>query len=431
MSLMPRLSSLLKSNRHRNGTVAVLDIGSSKIVCMIAQSDGTSQPVIRGIGQHASNGIKRGEVVDISALSLAVGKAVEAAERMAGWPIEQVVVGVSGAGQQSSIRRHHVDVATGEVIERDIKRLFRHDFDFPEAEGRVNLHRLPIQFTLDQVGGIRNPLGMFGQTLGISICAISASVAALRNIQMAVERNHLQVESYVSNIYASGLSSMLEDERDLGATVIEIGGGVTSLGYFVDGQLNYLDSVPLGGASITNDIARGLSIPLDEAERIKTLKGSVLAATGDSDELLTLPMLGHDKTMPLSIEIGVLGEIIRARVEEILELLLMRLEKTGYSDAAGQRMMLGGGAAQLPGMKEFTATMIGRSVRIGRPSGVIGLAEATGGAAFASTIGLIQYSFNDHLLEPSLADATPAGRTKRFGQIGTWFKQYIWDAGSR
>ena len=431
MNVMPRKSGLLGQTKTRHGTIGVLDIGTSKVVCMIAQGDGNAQPTIKGIGQHASAGIKRGEVVDISALSLAVGKAVEVAERMAGISIENVVVGLSGATQKSQIRTHQVDVASGEVLERDIRRLINLDFLEAEPQGRVILHRLPIEFSLDGITGIKNPQGMFGQTLGIKICSISASDTTLRNIQMAVERNHLSIEHYVSNIYAAGLSALLEDERDLGATVIEIGGGVTSLAYFTDGELRFLDSIPLGGASITNDIARGLSIPVEEAERIKTLKGSVLAGPGDSDEMLTLPMLSQDSDHPLSIELGVLGDIIRARIEEILEMLLLRLEKAGYSSAAGQRVILVGGAAQLPGMREFVSTMIGRSVRLGRPAGVIGLADATAHSAFASPVGLIHYSYVRQPFELSLADAGTSRRSGRLSQIGSWFKYYIWDAGSR
>ena len=431
MNVMPRISGLLGQSKTRHGTIGVLDIGTSKVVCMIAHSDGNAQPTIRGIGQHASAGIKRGEVVDIAALSLAVGKAVEAAERMAGISIKHVVVGLSGAGQTSQIRTHQVDVASGEVLERDIRRLLHQDFNQPEPEGQSNLHRLPIEFSLDGITGIRNPQGMFGQTLGVKMCSVYASSTALRNIQMAVERNHLAVEHYAANIYAAGLSSLLEDERDLGATVIEIGGGVTSIAYFIDGELRFIDSIPLGGANITNDIARGLSIPVEEAERIKTLKGSVLAAPGDSDEMLTLPMLGQETNMPLSVELGVLGEIIRARVEEILEILLMRLEKAGYSAAANQRVILTGGAAQLPGMREFVSTMIGRSVRCGRPAGVLGLTDATANSAFASPVGLIHYSYIRQQLELSLDDTLTSGRTGRFSQIGNWFKYYIWDAGSR
>ncbi len=431
MNVMPRISGLLGQSKTRHGTVGVLDIGTSKVVCMIANNDGNAQPTIRGIGQHASAGIKRGEVVDIAALSLAVGKAVEAAERMAGLSIERVVVGLSGAGQSSQIRTHQVDVASGEVLERDIRRLLHLDFDEPDPEGRSILHRLPIEFSLDGITGIRNPQGMFGQTLGIKMCAVDASSTALRNIRMAVERNHLAVEHYAANIYAAGLSSLLEDERDLGATVIEIGGGVTSLAYFTDGELRFIESIPLGGASITNDIARGLSIPIEEAERIKTLKGSVLAAPGDSDEMLTLPMLGQDTDMPLSVELGVLGEIIRARVEEILEMLLLRLEKAGYSSAASQRVILVGGAAQLPGMREFVSTMIGRSVRLGRPAGVIGLAEATATSAFASPVGLIHYSYIRQHIELAQTDTLISGKSGRISQIGNWFKYYIWDGGSR
>ena len=420
------LSNLLK---HRSGTFAVVDIGTSKIAAMIVHSDGENPPAILGIGQHVASGMHRGEVTDIKTLGLAIGKAVEGAEHMAGISIKQVVVGISGANQRTDIIQRDIDITSGQVSKRDIQRLKRLVADHQEDDGRITLHRLPIAFTLDQVSGISDPINLAGKRLSLAICTINAAAATLHSIQMAVEYNHLRVEKYVSNIYASGLSALAENERELGTTIIEIGGGMTSIGYFVQGQIRYIDSIPHGGGSITQDIAKMFSIPMNEAERIKTLKGSVLAAAGDSHEKITMPMVGHDADASQPIEIGMLGDVIRARVEEILEQLIKRLDTSQYASAANQRIVIVGGVAELQGMEKYTSTMIGRFVRVGQPQGVRGLTEATKGAAYASTVGLILYRCYDHLLELTRDHAN--SNTRWSSNIKDWIINNIWETGSR
>ena len=420
------LSNLLK---HRSGTFAVVDIGTSKIAAMIVHSDGENLPAILGIGQHAASGMHRGEVTDIKTLGLAIGKAVEGAEHMAGISIKQIVVGISGANQRTDIIQRDIDITSGQVSKRDIQRLKRLVADHQEDDGRITLHRLPIAFTLDQVSGISDPINLAGKKLSLAICTINAAAATLHSIQMAVEYNHLRVEKYVSNIYASGLSALAENERELGTTIIEIGGGMTSIGYFVQGQIRYIDSIPHGGGSITQDIAKMFSIPMNEAERIKTLKGSVLAAAGDSHEKITMPMVGHDADASQPIEIGMLGDVIRARVEEILEQLIKRLDTSAYASAASQRIVIVGGVAELQGMEKYTSTMIGRFVRVGQPQGVRGLTEATKGAAYASTVGLILYRCYDHLLELTRDHAN--SNTRWSSNIKDWIINNIWETGSR
>ena len=412
-------------NRQRTGVIAALDIGTSKIACLIAENDANAGPVVKGIGQHASSGMRNGEVIDIEALSAAVGKTVEAAENMAGMTIDKVWVSIAGGTQLSQLRRQETDIANGEVTIRDINRLHRKDIDEPEAEGRVVLHRLPLQYAVDGVKGIRDPLTMRGRVLTADLSVVTASAGTIKNLTTVVERNHLRVERFASSVYTSGLSSLVEDEKDLGVTVIDMGAGVTGIGIFMEGHIVYIDSIPVGGHHVTSDIARGLSTPSEEAERTKTLHGSVLAAIGDTDQMITLPMVGEDPLEnPQQIELGLLGEIIRPRIEEIFEMLARRLEINGFANAAGQRVVLVGGASQMPGMTDYVATMFGRAVRNGKPLGIVGMADATRGPAFSAAAGLLRYAAVEQQFEPRRV-SDRHDRSGMISRITQWFNTHI------
>lgn len=425
MSTEPRKPVLRKPSKQRAKVIAGLDIGTNKVACFIAQNDGQAGPVVTGSGQYASGGMRGGEVIDLEGLRDAVGEAVGAAENMAGIQIERLAISISGGKQRSTIHRAEITIPEGRVGERDIARLLKKALEQDIEEGRTVLHRLPLQYTLDNVRGIRDPFGMQGSTLSVDMVVVTAATSTLENIRTVVEMNHLQVECFVASAYASGLAALVEDEKDLGATVIEMGAGVTSIAIFMEGHLVYVNTVPLGGMHVTSDIARVVSTPMEEAERIKTLHGSVLTAIGDTDNLITLPQIGDDsKQNPQQIEIGLLGEIIRPRIEEIFEYLLKPLEKTGLNAAAGQRVVLTGGAAQLTGIEDYLTTLFGRSVRIGKPMGMAGIADPTRGPAFATTAGLLRFISVEFEREPRPETQAPR-KTGVIGRLGEWFSEHI------
>ena len=425
MSRPHRKAIISKPSRQRSGVIAALDIGTSKIACLIAENNGKAGIVVKGIGQHASHGMKNGEVVDIEALSVAVGKTIEAAENMAGVTIDRVCVSITGGAQLSVLRRHETEVASDEVTSRDIARVHRMDIDTIEDEGRIVLHRMPLQYILDGVKGIRDPLTMRGLKLAVDMTVVTASTGTVNNLKTVVERNHVMVERFASSPYVAGLSSLVEDEKDLGVTVIEMGAGITAISIFMEGHLVYIDSIPVGGHHITADIARGLSTPLDEAERIKNLHGSVLSAIGDTDHYITLPMIGEDTNdTPQQVELGLLGEIIRPRVEEIFEFLIKRLEQRGFAAAAGQRVVLVGGGAELQRMTEYVATIFSRAVRIGKPIGITGMADATRGPAFSCAAGLLRFVSFVEEIEPRREQDKGEG-SGVFSRITNWFSSHI------
>ena len=422
---MTTMTNPLPKSTHR--TIAALDIGSSKVACFIAQNEGATT-AIKGIGQYASVGMQRGEVVDLETLSLAVGKAVELAESMAGIAIESATVSVSGGEQQSLIEHVALNV-DGVVNKHDLNRLLSLDASNNiNKDKRTIIHRMPLHYTLDGAKGIRSPLGMHGKRLGVDLAMITALKSTLDNLTEAIERNHFKVDRFCSASYAAGLATLVEDEKDLGAIVINLGAGKTSVAVFMDGQLVHVDSVPIGGHHVTSDIAKGLLTPIDEAERIKTLYGSVLSAIGDTDELLTIPQLGalnsRETGEPQQVELGLLGEIIRPRIEEIFEMLILRLEASGFRVATGLSVVLTGGAAETQGLSEYLQSMFGRNTRIGTPLDIVGMADATRGPAFASTAGLLHYATQTPVSEFS-SRFIRISKPKFFGRIGEWFGAHI------
>jgi cell division protein FtsA len=415
----------------RAGTIAALDVGSSKICCFIAKiepgrtSSGNAPVRVIGIGHQVSRGIRAGAVVDMDAAEEAIRIAVDAAERMAGVTIKDVVVGISGGEPKSQTVGVKASVATSEVTDADCIRLIsyaQHNF---QPEARDVLHAIPTNYSIDGSRGVRDPRGMFGEKLGVDVHMVSAQRGPLRNLELCIERCHLAVSGIAVSPYASGLASLVEDEMDLGVAVIDMGGGTTSLAVFFDGAMVYCDSVSIGGNHITNDIARGLSTPLAHAERMKTLYGSALASPSDEREMIDVPQVGENEADSANhIPRSMLTGIIQPRLEETFELVRDRLEASGYGRVAGRRVVLTGGASQLNGARELASRMLDKQVRVGQPIRLTGLAEATGGPAFSTCAGLLTYSQISPLEMAGAENETEGGAGRgQFHKFGRWLKE--------
>jgi len=378
--------------------IAALDIGSSKVCCFIAKVGTHGGIEVIGIGHQASRGVKAGAIVDLRAAETAVSHAVEAAETMAkdyllGQPIRSVFVNVPG----TQVLSHHLDVdvrvAGHEVSDRDIRNAMNHARGVA-AHGRDELiHVIPAGFTLDSQRGIAEPRGMKGQNLSVHLSAITAYSAATRNISLVTGQNQLEIDGFCASSYAAGLSSLVDDERDLGCTVIDMGGGTTSIAVFSEGKLIHTSAVPVGGNHVTSDIARGLTTSLADAERIKTLYGSAYATVMDDGALIDVPPVGEEEhSHPNYVPKSLLTGIIQPRIEETFELVRARLVDSGINPRTGRRVVLTGGASQLPGLPELGQLILDKQIRLGRPHRIKGLAEATGGPAFSAVAGLLHYA---------------------------------------
>src|SRR5215469_2657707 len=409
--------------KPRGSLITALDVGTTKTCCFIARVE-SDRPRVLGIGHQISREIRNGGIVDLEATSASVLNAVHAAEEMAGETIQRVVANLSGGFSASRIIRAEIGVTGREITDAEMRRVLEHGYLLREPGDRQVIHSVPVGFSVDDSRGIRDPRGMLGERLGVNMHVVTASAAGVRNHASAIGRSHLEVEALVVSPYASGLSCLVEDEIGLGVTVIDMGGGTTTIGVFFDGNLIFADYVPVGGAHVTNDIARGLSTGVAHAERMKTLFGSAISTSTDEREMIAVPQIGeeeegHVNHVPKSLLVG----IIAPRIEETFELVRNRLEASGFDKVAGRRVVLTGGACQLHGARELAALILDKQVRIGRPLRVSGLAEATGGTAFSTAVGLLHFALSERAEVPRAGRGLATEPTGFFGRFGHWLRE--------
>ena len=417
--------------RARNGLVAALDIGTTKVCCLIARLSGErgkgpgEELKITGIGHQVSKGLRSGTIVDLDETEASIRSTVEAAEQMAGENIQGVVVNLSCGQPKSRLIAYEISIAGHEIGDADLRRILDPSvLTNGLAKERELIHTIPVGYSIDGNRGVRDPRGMFGERLGVNMHVISGLSGAFRNLETGVVRCHLDVDHKVVSPYASGLATLVEDEIQLGVTCIDMGGGTTSISVFFDGELVHTDSIPVGGVHVTNDIARGLSTPLGQAERMKTLYGNALGSASDDREVITAPLVGEEKSSEAShIPRSMLVGIIRPRIEETLEMVRDRLQAAGFDKVAGRRVVLTGGASQLPGVRELASSIINKQVRMGRPKAMEGMAEAITGPAFSTAVGLLHYAIRNNAEAPSAAYYPPEQTNRGFGRFGQWIRE--------
>ncbi|MDQ2078709.1 cell division protein FtsA [Xanthobacteraceae bacterium Astr-EGSB] len=420
----------------RTAVIAALDIGTSKIACLIARlRPHPPQDVlprrshavdIIGFAHTGSRGIKAGTVIDLSDAEEAVRHAVDLAERSARCQIDSVIVSLSAGRLGSELFNASVDVPGGTVSDRDIERALAAGSQCSVREGRVVLHALPTGFSLDDARGIREPRGMLAHRFGVDLHIVTSDIAAPKNLIFAVERCHLAVEAMVASPYVAGLACLADEETDLGAALIDLGAGTTTIAVFSGGRFIHADGFAVGGQHITMDIARGLSASLYDAERIKTFYGSVIAGSVDERDMIAVPPVGVDEREPPQfVSRASLTRIIKPRVEEILEMARDRLAASPFAAEPRARIVLTGGASQLTGLPELASRILGRHVRLGRPLGIAGLPEAAKGAAFAVSAGLVVYPQAAHLehFQPRRTRYLMTGTGGYVARVGRWLRE--------
>ncbi len=429
--LAPRMHPL---NPRRAAVVAALDIGTCKIACLIARlkprpadeplRGRTHSIELVGFGQTQARGVKGGAVVDMARAEEAIRCAVDAAERSAGVEIASVVLAVAGGRLGSKSFAASVRLPGPSVEEADIGHVLDAASLHSVRDGRAVLHSLPVCYALDSLGAIRDPRGMLGHVLAVDLHVVTADLPALKNLVLCVERCHLSVEGLIAAPYAAGLAVLAADEADIGATTIDFGAGTTTLSVFAGGDCVHLDGIALGGSHVTMDLARGLSTRVGEAERLKTLQGSVLAGANDETDVVTVPAVtGDDRDGPNAVSRSQIVRMVRPRIDEILELLRERLRSANMLAAASRRIVLTGGAAQLTGLAELVGRVFGTATRIGRPLGMTQFSEQARGPAFAVAAGLLvypQFAVREHF-EPRRRHAH--GEVNYLMRVGRWLKE--------
>lgn len=431
---LPRLKPLSSKRSH---IVTVLDIGSTKVVCMIGRLTPRQESLVLpgrthnieiiGIGHQRSRGVKCGVIVDLDAAESVVRLAVDAAERMAALTVDSLIINISAGRLASDVYTATIDLGGQEVEGADLRKVLVSASQQSQRQDRAILHSLATGYSLDGERGIRDPLGMFGDALGVDMHVVSSERATLKNIELCVNRAHLSVEGIVATPYASGLSALVDDEVELGCAAIDMGGGTTTISVFAEGKLVHTDALGLGGHHVTTDLARGLSTRIEDAERLKVVHGSALANGSDERDMIAIPPIGEDdRDLPTQVPRSLVTRIVRARIEETLELIRDRIQKSGFSPIVGKRVVLTGGASQLTGLPETARRILARNVRIGRPMGVSGLPVAAKGPAFSTAVGLMIYpqvaDMETHASQGGLIASLGNGNG-RLSRMGQWLKE--------
>jgi cell division protein FtsA len=394
----------------RAGPFGVLDIGSTKIACIIGrtESDGTLRAL--GSGFTRSRGVRGGGITDLDEAERAIRAAVAMSEEMADHRLRTVIVNLSCGHPESRLFNVQWPVGGRQVTEADVRRVITEGRARAVTEGRETIHSLPVSFAVDETTGVADPRGHHCEILSARLHVVDALSMALRNLGAAVGRCDLEISEVVSAPFAAGLSCLVEDERELGATIIDMGGGTTSLAVFSESQLLHTAQVPIGGHHVTRDLATILATPLDNAERVKTLYGNAHAVQEDDREFLAVQMIGEEDHQLAKIPRSMVIGVIRPRLEETFEMVRDRLDGAGLGRAGAGRVVLTGGASQLVGVRDLAYKILDRPVRLGRPAPLRGLAEAASGPAFATACGLLNWAAGEgRALQDIELEARPSG----------------------
>lgn len=388
------------------GLITALDVGSSKVSALIAQRMDDGQLVVLGTGQRESRGVKRGYVADMHATELAIREAVEQAERIAGTNIEDVWVSFSAGGLHSDVVKLEADLGGHRVEQTDIDELLKAGRDAIDPQGKMVLHAQPTCYTIDGLAGVKRPLGLHADRLGIDIHVVSTEGSPVRNLDLCVRSAHLEVRSIIAAPVATGLACLTDEERELGVALVEIGAGVTNVSVFAGGVLAGLASIPMGSSDITDDIASAFGTARTWAERTKCFHGSANLSPRDNHEMIDVqPAIQDDGAEGPRITKAQLNATIRQRLERLMTEIQKELKKLGFQDPIGRQIVLTGGGAELKGIADYAQQSLGNAVRVGRPKGLIALPEAHAGPAFATLAGLARFAASDPIdlraLEPA------------------------------
>jgi cell division protein FtsA len=375
----------------RSGLIAALDVGSSKVACIIGRKEVGALKVL-GSAVHESAGIRSGAVTSLGAAEQSIRECVDTAEQLADCRIQDVILAVQCGQPKSLGSRVECEIGGALIADNHLRELLAQGKRRCSEAGYETIQAAPTGYVVDQQRGVRDPRGMYCDRLGVIIHAVAVRSGPLQNLRLAVENCHLSISRQLYSPYASALATLTADEMSLGCTLIDLGAGTTSVAVFIEDAMVHVDSVPIGGHHVTSDIARMLSAPMAAAERIKSLYGSALGDLEAGGDLIEVPQMGEDGDMDgegTRVRRSLLTRIVQSRMEEIFQQVNERLTRSGFDVAAGRRLVLTGGGCQLAGARELAGRMMNKQVRLGRPQAFPGLAAAASGPAYATAIGLL------------------------------------------
>ena len=366
-----------------------LDIGTSKIACIVAEAGADKRLDVIGIGTHPSRGLRKGVVVNIESTVESIRLAVEEAELMAGCEIRSVFTGIAGSHIRGFNSHGVVATKNGEATAEDVGRVIdaARAMNIP-ADQKI-LHILPQEYIIDGQDGIREPVGMSGVRLEAKVHIVTGAVSSAQNIIKCCNRCGLDVSDMVIEQLASSEAVLQQDEKDIGVVLVDIGGGTTDIAVFIDGSLRHTAVIPLGGDHLTNDLVVGLRTSAKEADTLKRKFGACLVTNVAPEDVIEVPSVGGRPPRPMPRQ--VMAQILEPRVEEIFELVKAELHRSGFQELVAAGMVLTGGSSLLDGMVELAEEVFSMPVRSGRPKGVGGLADVVSSPIYATGVGLVMY----------------------------------------
>lgn len=369
--------------------LAAIDVGTSKICCLIAEKKGEELSAL-GLGMVSAQGLRKGVVINIEEAARAIAEAKREAEVQAYEDVRQVITGIAGSHIESLTSHGVIALKEGEVKSEDVDRVLEAARAINLSQNRVILHVLPQEFSIDNQSGILQPIGMSGVRLEVKAHLITASASAVQNQVKCLSMAGVEVQAVVLQALASSEAVLSPEEKELGVALIDFGGGTTDVAVFLEGSLRYTASVPVGGDLLTSDLTVGLRTPRSAAEKLKEEYGVCLPELVSQDEILEVPSLGQKPPRKLSRRL--LAEILEPRVQELLEIINTNLEVSGLKKRLSSGVVITGGSALLKGLPEFAEQIFDLPVRIGYPVKLSGLSEEVNHPRLSTAVGLLLYA---------------------------------------
>ena len=409
----------MTKNSDKNMIVG-LDIGTSKVVAIVGEVSEDGVIEVIGIGSHPSRGLKKGVVVNIESTVHSIQRAIEEAELMAGCDIHSVYAGIAGSHIRSLNSHGIVAIRDKEVSSGDLDRVI-------DAAGAVAipadqriLHILPQEFLIDNQEGILDPIGMSGVRLEAKVHMVTGAVSAAQNIVKCIQRCGLEVDDIVLEQLASSYSVLTEDEKELGACIIDIGGGTTDIAVFLGGAIQHTAVIPIAGDQVTNDIAVSMRTPLQYAEEIKIKYACALSQLANPDETIEVPSVGDRPPRRLARQ--TLAEIVEPRFEELFGLVRDELRRSGFEELIAAGVVITGGSAKMEGAVELAEEVFHMPVRLGSPQYVEGLLEVVRNPIHATGVGLLLYGHETTVRQGQRSSPVGSGISDMWGRMKSWFQ---------
>jgi len=405
--------------REDKNLIVGLDIGTSKIVAIVAELQPEGGLKVIGLGQHTSRGLKKGVVINIDSTVQAIQRALEEAELMADCKISSVFTGIAGSHIKSLNSHGMVKIKDAEVMQADVDRVIETARAIALPSDQQILHILTQEFIIDGQEDVREPLGMSGMKLEVKVHIVTGAVAAAQNIVKCIKRCGLEVSDLILQPLASSMAVLTEDEKELGVCLVDIGGGTTDIAVFKQGAIRHTAVVPIAGDQITNDVAVAFRTPTQSAEEIKIKHGCALRQLADSREVVEVP--GVDGREPRELSVQTLAEVIEPRVVELYEFVLSELRRSGMEEMIASGIVITGGSAMMRGMVELGEEIFHMPVRLGMPRYVGGLSEVVSNPRYATGVGLVL--MGKQQVERNLVHQMDTGSfTEMFQKMKSWFQ---------